>query len=211
MNWPEQWHHRLPWMLLGVAIIAFYLPWLWHPSAGLSPGGYDLAEWISLHPAVRQASPPLWPSFFLRAEMSILAIMTALYATQLDTQTSRWIVRIVAILLALTLFPPLEFFTIARNDTNYHQQFALGITSLVFVVATVWSYKVSRKMAGVLIIGLNLLGIGFGVLGLFKGRELMTALGINYSIGLGIILLVAALGFLAMHTAYRMIAQESKT
>ena len=192
----------LPWALLAAAILGFYLPWLWHPAAGLSPGGYDLAEWASLHPVARQMTPTMLPSFWIRAVMGILSALVAVQARQLQGKRIRWTARIIALVLLSTLFPPVEFFT-NTGDANYQQQFALGMVSLALFVTTFWAGKWSRRGYDLATIVLGLLGIGFTVLGLFQGFHLMSSLHIEYVIGSGAILSASALAFLILSRIYK--------
>src|SRR5512143_758636 len=60
---------------LFAALIAYYLPWIANRAAALSANAYDLAEWTSLHPAVRGASVPLVAPFLLRAVLGGLALL----------------------------------------------------------------------------------------------------------------------------------------
>jgi hypothetical protein len=54
-------------ILLGLALVGYWGPWLIHPSAALTLNGYELSEWATFLPQVRDGSLPLaavslpWP------------------------------------------------------------------------------------------------------------------------------------------------------
>ncbi|MCZ7542374.1 MAG: hypothetical protein M5R40_02005 [Anaerolineae bacterium] len=93
--------------LLGfaLALLGCYLPWVAHPAAALAPNMLDLAEWTSLHPAVRGSAPPLLLTFALRLPLALAGVGIA-YAVRWG-----WLPGLV---IALTLLPPLEFFRARR-------------------------------------------------------------------------------------------------
>lgn len=193
---------QLAWIGLALAVVACYLPWLWHPTAGLSPGAYDLAEWLSLHPVARASLPPLLPSFLLRAAFALLAMLFAAHAPQARQRAVRWGARLVALVLALTLFPPLEFLTVARGDGNYQQQFALGVATLVGVVGlVVWREVFSGQAEWGLIVCTTLLGAACGAWGLLEGQRGMASLGVSVAVGAGGILYLLSLGWLSVTNA----------
>ncbi|NWG16677.1 MAG: hypothetical protein HXY41_08580 [Chloroflexi bacterium] len=116
------------WLLLLAALVCYSLPWAVSSNAGLSMGAYDLAEWASLHPAVRAASPPLLASFLLRAPLVGLAWI----ATLSSRRKGSWPFNgILAGAIAIALLPPLEFFTQYGNDPNYRQQAALALAAFI--------------------------------------------------------------------------------
>ena len=42
-------------------LVGFWSPWALTPVTGLNHDGFDLAEWVSLHPAVQQGAQPRLP------------------------------------------------------------------------------------------------------------------------------------------------------
>ncbi len=87
-----------------------------HPSAAFSLTSYDLAEWLSLAPAERFASPPLLTPFFLRLHIPLIAALWVLLTQRLPLH---WAL-IPVILLAIGVLPPLEFLE-NPQDPNYRQ------------------------------------------------------------------------------------------
>ncbi|MBI5669841.1 MAG: hypothetical protein HZC41_17735 [Chloroflexi bacterium] len=116
---------RFFWLLLLLALVCYLLPWVVTPAAGLTMGAVDLAEWASLHPAVRAAPPPLLTSFLLRLPPVLLALVIASRPA-----IRRWLCALVVLLIAVALLPPLEFLTQYQDDLNYRQQFALALLAL---------------------------------------------------------------------------------
>src|SRR5260221_287867 len=65
---------------LGLALIGYWLPWLTHPVAALRLNGYELSEWVTYLPGVRDGSLPLSRLLFL-LPLSCLALLLGLAAT----------------------------------------------------------------------------------------------------------------------------------
>ncbi len=114
---------------LASALIAYLLPWVINPGISLSLNAYDLAEWASLHPAVRTGSPPFFTSLLLRLPLVLLACMIVFALRPM--MRHRLTLTIIIMLFTAALLPPLEFLTIYRDDPNYQQQFVLAILTLV--------------------------------------------------------------------------------
>ncbi len=140
-------------MLVGfvLTLLAGYLPWVWHPAAALTYHLRDWAEWISLYPGVREGTPPMLVTFWLRAVPAACAVGLALSASW------GWIP---AVLVVLTMLPPLEFFRNAGADPNFGQQFNLALATLGAVGASFWVRK-ARVPA--------LLAAGFGAAAVLAG------------------------------------------
>ncbi len=119
----------IPW--LAVALAGCYLPWVYHRTAGLTFNAIDLAEWVSLAPAVRGGSVPLLIPFLLRIALVGIALLCGVRAAIEERKWSRWLYMLLALALAATLLPPVDFFKGAFDDPNYRQQFALAVSTLI--------------------------------------------------------------------------------
>jgi uncharacterized membrane protein YsdA (DUF1294 family) len=192
---------RWPWQL--GALAAYYLPWIANRAAALSANAYDLAEWTSLHPAVRGVSVPLVAPFLLRAVLGGLALLFGFRALRALTVWLRLAYAALALWLALTLLPPLDFFRGAWDDPNYRQQFWLSIGTLIGLgVLAVAGRRASPRLlrrAEAIIHALALLG---GLVGELLAQNVIRSLQIEAPLGLGVVLLVACLG-LASVAAWR--------
>lgn len=113
--------------LLLTALVAYLLPWIVAPNATMTLQAWDLAEWTSLHPAQRSATPALIAPLLLRSQLFILALVTALALNRW-----RWIASATGLVLALAQLPPLEF-VVQLDDANYQQQTLLAVLTLVGV------------------------------------------------------------------------------
>ena len=117
------------WIVL--ALLAYSLPWVANPGASLSPGAYDLAEWTSLHPAVRSGTLALMTPLLLRLQLVLLAVIVAVHAPR-PRLSLRWLIHaLFVVLMAIASLPPLEFFLGAGHDPNFQQQFALALVTLI--------------------------------------------------------------------------------
>ncbi len=189
--------------LLALGVVAYFLPWVWHPDASLSPGGRDLAEWTTLHPEAHAGALMLLPSFLLRSALGLVAVLLALTTLDFDSQYLRWGIVVVAAALALSLFPPLDFITTARGDPNYRQQFVLCVGTLVLLGLVAWrgrSLTNRLRQTAVLLIAGG--AMGCGLIGLAEGLRLVNTLGITLAVGGGGLIfagLIAAAGLLFAH------------
>jgi hypothetical protein len=173
-----------PLLICAAGITAYCLPWLTNPGVGLSFGAYDLAEWTSLHPAVRGGNPALLTSLLLRLPLACIGLVTALLIWKHSP-----IKRILFIfVLGIALLPPLEFFTQYRDDLNYQQQFGLA---LVTVIAGLSSIAIRHeRWRNLVIIGTVLLGTASAVGGLIHGYTLMRGFELETRLGSGGLLFV---------------------
>lgn len=186
-NRREKGHTVLPlgWALLVVGFTAYIFPWLINPAASLSPNAYDLAEWASLPPVERAVNPPLVTSLFLRLPLVCLAVITAFQETP---PIKRWFRLSVVAGFAIAAFPPLEFFTQARNDPNFRQQFTLALMTLIG--GLVGTSKSGRRFQRPIIILFAFVGATACMIGLVQGYGLMRQFGLAAQPGLGGVVLV---------------------
>jgi hypothetical protein len=197
----------LLWLAVLTALIAYSLPWVVAPGVSLTFGGYDLAEWASLHPEVR-ANPLLLTSLLLRLQPCLLALMVA-FGAAAPTRTRWWWMRaVVVVIIAIALLPPLEFFSVARDDMNYRQQFAIALVTLLGGIAGL-SGRFSRYHR-VIVVGIATIGFVTTLVGLIQANHLMSAFQLPVQLGLGGILLTAiygAIGTMSVAGAYIQIKQ----
>jgi hypothetical protein len=66
---------------LGLALVGYWLPWLTAPAAALRLNGYELSEWVTYLPGVRDGSLPLSRLLFL-LPLACLALLLALAASR---------------------------------------------------------------------------------------------------------------------------------
>ena len=170
-------------LLILLALVAYCLPWLLNPGVSLTYGVYDLAEWTSLHPAVRANSPPLLLTFALRLPLICLTVMVAYSHIHIAIRA------IFVLVITAALLPPLEFFTQAPGDPNYQQQFALALVALI-VGGIGLSGFLSRwnaiiRMAGAVV------GTITAIWGLAQAYALMTDYQLPVRLGAGGILFIA--------------------
>jgi purine-cytosine permease-like protein len=186
---------RWPWQL--GALVACYLPWIANRAAALTANAYDLAEWTSLHPAVRGASIPLVAPFLLRAVLGGLALLFGFRALRALSGWLRLVYAALALILALTLLPPLEFFRGAWDDSNYRQQFFLSVGTLIGLGALAAAGQRFRtaphllRRTEAIVSALALLS---GLIGEFLAQNVIRSLKIDAPLGMGVVLLVICLG-----------------
>ncbi|MEP7286205.1 MAG: hypothetical protein ABI947_10605 [Chloroflexota bacterium] len=180
---------QLPWLI--VALIAYYLPWVYHKTAALTANAYDLAEWVSIYPTVRGGNPPLLDPFLLRGAMAGLALLFALRAAR--GGWLRWLYIVLSLLLVITLLPPLDFFRNAGDDPNYRQQFIISLATLIGDAAIWWIYTQRRHWLPRLEIVVLLLTVIAAIVGEVLALDIERLLGLNVTIGGGVVVFVASL------------------
>jgi len=176
---------------LALGVVCYYLPWVTHSTAVFTMNAFDLAEWTSLHPAVRSSSPPMLTSFLLRLPQVMLAAAFALSANLLVDLRARWIQRGLALLLALRLVPPTDFFTGASADPNYRQMALLTGLGIALVVLAAWAARLPRQWQIGLLISVLVIAVLGGWWGLSRAGVLLDNFEIDVQIGAGIICLTA--------------------
>lgn len=168
--------------LLLCLLVAYLLPWVINPGASLSPGGYDLAEWATIHPAAMGENPPLLTGLLLRLPLLCAALAFAFWLQ--PSTTNRVIGAVIVILMGIALLPPFEFLDDPGN-WNYRQQIALAVVTVIggLFGVTGWLRSV-RPIIGVFA---ALMGAAACMLGLSSVFSLMQTFNLPVSIGAGAI------------------------
>ena len=166
-----------PTPVIAVLLIAVYalLPWMAHSSAALTVNAYDLAEWTSIHPAVRADSLLLTP-LLLRLPLVCIAWYLALSGRS-------WLHIGLIALLAAALLPPLEFLGGASGDPNYRQQFVLALLALVIGLFLI-AFTPQRSRPTLSAVALSI-GLASGVWGLARALPLLSSFHMHVAPGAG--------------------------
>ncbi len=181
-------------LLFALALIGYLSPWLSTPASSLSLGAYDLAEWSSLHPVVRQTTPFLWTALALRIPLAVLGILLAAYVGK--ALHRRPIAIICLLVAAIALLPPLEFFTTFRDDPNYRQQFMLAILTLVIGILTAIGQP--KRLQIRILAALSIVGALSSIIGLYQAQNLIQGYDLPTTAGSGGILTSVALAVVAV-------------
>jgi hypothetical protein len=170
---------------LGLALACYYAPWYTHTTAAFTLNAFDLAEWTSLHPAVRAGSPALLTSFLLRAPQLALIVALALHANCCGDARARWLLRAVALLIALRFFPPREFFGGAADDPNFRQMMLLTVLGAGGVAVAMLAGRLPQRWQAWGLAAALALGVGAGWWGLARARPLLDNFEIAVQVGVG--------------------------
>jgi hypothetical protein len=190
---PHLWR-QLVLVALLVAPVGYYLPWISNAAAALSFNAYDLAEWVSLHPAVRGGGFPLLAPFLLRSVLGGLALLFGLRALRIEVRWQQVGWGMLALCLAITLLPPLDFFRGGWDDPNYRQQFALTIGTLVGSVPLFAIARRKPKWLGRFEAGIGILIVLNAMIGFVLAQDVVRSLRISAPLGIGLPVLVIAVG-----------------
>lgn len=180
---------RAGWIIVCVVagVVCYLLPWTDHSTAGFTMNGFDLAEWSSLHPAVRSSSPAMLTSFLLRAPLVALAAVLALGAQALPHARLRWLVWCGAAGLVLRMIPPAEFFTGETGDPNYRQMLLLSVVGFGLVAAAIPLRALPDGVRRGWVAVLWVAGTAAGAAGLSRAWTLLDNFEIDVTVGAGII------------------------
>jgi hypothetical protein len=188
-------HANFLWVMALLALVAYTLPWLTSSTASLSFGGYDLAEWASLHPDVR-AAPLLVTSLLLRLQPTLLAFIIAVNSPR-PTSSLRWRISAAFVsVIVIGLLPPLEFFVETSSDGNHQQQ--LGIALLTLLGGVVGLSGLLSRWKRPITIAVALTGAASSVAAFFQAIALMARFNLHVQVGWGALLLSALCILLAL-------------
>jgi len=179
-------------LLVAVALAGYVMPWIVNTGAGLSLNGYDLAEWASLNPVTHSTTPEMLPSLMLRGQLTLVVLLLAVYAGKPVGSKLWWLCALCSAALVIAQFPPFEFFTVARSDTNYRQQFMLAVVSLVS--AGLLLTGVLNRWQTLVSVVLGLVGIVGSINGYAQSAELMRGFLLTPSLGIGVVVMVFCYG-----------------
>ncbi|MFQ3660310.1 MAG: hypothetical protein SNJ54_15280 [Anaerolineae bacterium] len=142
---------------------------------------FDFAEWASLLPAERHASPALLLSFTLRLQL-VVVFLSAVYFLTMRSTRFNWLGTTVAVgVVTLSQLPPLEFLT-HPNDPNYQQQLLIA---LLFLAASVTIVALaSFHYTKYTLLVLHVIGTGLFLLALTQTHAYLTQYQIPYQLGL---------------------------
>jgi hypothetical protein len=178
-------------VLLFLAVIAYFIPWLVNPGISLSLGAYDLAEWVSLILPER----PLTTMLLLRLPPACLAVITALTLGHRRFSIEWWFAAFWVLMTAITLLPPFEFLS-QRDDPNYRQQFLLATGTLVTGCLSLTGLFDRVRIPVTLIT--SVVGIGVSLAGLSQAHAFMQNLRLPVQPGLGGMVFVIIVGLIGV-------------
>jgi hypothetical protein len=170
-----------------VALVGYALPWTLTPGAATRFNGYDLAEWMSLHPASGGETPMLLTSLLLRVPLALLGVAAASNGAQRAAFAHRVTWMLIALALAVALVPPLEILD-DPNNPNYRQQLMIAVGTLIAGLV-VWLPPLRRRW---LTASLAAAAGASGVWGAVRAYDLLGVFALPLSPGVGAVVFAAA-------------------
>lgn len=161
-----------------------------HSTQALSMTLYDLAEWTTLLPGERSATPGLLLALALRLHMVLLTCTLATASTAVP-RSIRMTTTLLLITLLIFQLPPLEFLS-SFKDSNYQQQVLLVVLSLIPCCLYIFKSNLLNDYANfifVIVGGIGLLLLGYA---LHRTEQSFQDYGLSVSVGWGTICLIMA-------------------
>jgi hypothetical protein len=191
-----------------VALAGYWSPWLTQPAAALRLSGFDLAEWVTFLPGVRDGSLPLSRLAFL-LPLACLALLLGLAAQAgarrrgwrgwLPAAWWGWGLWLLAGVCSLLVLPPYEAFRNREYWPEYQLQFWVACVTVAGVAV---SGCVPRQVTGWLRILLAAAGAGCGAWAVLMLRPAANELlNTPWAVGLGWPAMLAGLAGVAAAAA----------
>ncbi len=176
-------------MFLGLAWIGYFIPWTQTSNTVLNMGGYDLAEWTSLHPLTHSTPLPYTTTILIRLPLLCISLLSIISASKINN--GRWSAWLLVAILPIAMLPPLEFFTSAQTDPNYRQQFVLALILLLLSLGIMINPK--KRLVEAVWFGGAAIGITTLVISVVAALDLMGTTHLEIRLGMGVILSAGAL------------------
>lgn len=177
---------------------AFHMAWTAHESAAFTLNAFDLAEQVGIHPAIQNESPPLRTSGELRFAIPLIAFGIALTSLLYTDLRLRWILRAVAVFVALRVVPPESAWRnpdLLLDDIYARQFFQLTLLGLFLVLLTIPlpSRRLLQRYAFAISAIIAVVSIILPLVGYNSALSLLQDLGLEISIGAGLAFYVGLL------------------
>lgn len=201
-------------LLYTLILIAYFLPWINHATAGLTLIGLDVSEWVKFLPQMQSGELPNRDYLYLPPLLlgGCLALST-LWVNQ--SRWQRWLLRFMALGVGLIAFP--SFDAIRFEDASQWRPRLVWIAMLaawaLLVVPLIGRFSAGKAQNMIVSSGLLLLALGGGIFPavvlLPTQRVAAEWLNIAVSPGVGFYLSTAGFFVLAVLAAFQLISELS--
>ena len=114
-----------------LALLGYWSPWLSLPPAALRLNGYDLAEWITFLPGVRDGSLHLNRLSFLMP-LACVALLLGIASARFPWRSPiRWGLLLLGLASAYNVFPAYPYILTAYADPEFQMQFSVACIAVV--------------------------------------------------------------------------------
>lgn len=198
-----------------LALIGYWTPWLTHRAVALRLNGYELSEWVTFLPGVRDGSLPFNRLAFL-IPLACLALLLGIAASRFRPTATPpsswlrlkwprsiigWVLLVLAALCCYTIFPPYPYLLTAYADPEFQLQFFVALATLFGLILTLYLPVGLNTVLQILLAGL---GGAYGLWTLLAVRPVASALlNAPWAIGLGwFVMLAGFVGLIVSGVAY---------
>jgi hypothetical protein len=195
--------HGLIIMTLLCAFGAYHMPWVTHAAAAFTNNAFDLAEFMSLAPAVQAESPALLTSLLLRLPIVLVAALLSLTASQLRSEKAKWLTHGGALLMVLRLNPPTVYYPFGGGSLNDQQLGDMMLGGLAFIlVLIVLSHWLKSWLYAPITTVLAIVTAGVALQGWSRSLDVIEGLQLDVQTGGGMILFVGLLLTVAIQAVW---------
>ena len=182
---------------LTLALVGFWAPWLTHPAAALRLNGFELSEWVTFLPGVRDGSLPFGRFTFLIPVTALIPLLGIASANSRSQTTTRrrfrllallpnsplsWGLLFFALVCLVAIFPPYEAFVLPDYWPEYQPQFIAACAAFVGLILIL---ALPDEVNDILQILLALLGGGYALWATLALWAVVLQFNVRWSVGLG--------------------------
>src|SRR3990172_11186061 len=114
-----------------LALLGYWSPWLTHPAGALRFNGFELAEWTTFLPGVRDGSLPVTRLSFLIPLACLVLLLGIAAARSKSMPALRWGLMLLALLCSYGVFPSYPYILTAYRDPEFRLQFLVACAALL--------------------------------------------------------------------------------
>jgi hypothetical protein len=121
---------------LTAVLLAYFLPWLPHPAAGLRFIGLEMGEWVKFLPLVQAGQIRAGRDLFYLPPITLGLLLALLTSHWPNNRWQTWAMRGLAVLVSLLAFPAIEAIRLETPDNYLPRLQLIGLVGLVALLSS---------------------------------------------------------------------------